>query len=175
MDGLRTNEMKVALPDEPHAGLYFIGLVRTPWKSRAETPRQGDPGGPTCVLDVAAPWRDAVRGIERFEQLEVLYWLHQSPRDIVLQSPADNGHVHGAFSLRSPVRPNPIGTSIVQLVGVLDHYITVRGLDCIDGTPLIDIKPERSLIKPTARPKTILSEEGWLKTAACGSRDARSA
>ncbi|WP_337269466.1 tRNA (N6-threonylcarbamoyladenosine(37)-N6)-methyltransferase TrmO [Oryzifoliimicrobium ureilyticus] len=153
MSELRINEMRVALPERTHAELYFIGCVRTPWKTRAETPRQGDRAGPACVIDVAAPWRHALKGIEQYDQLEILYWLHEAPRDVVLQSPADDGWVHGAFSLRSPVRPNPIGTAIVQLIGVSDHYIAVRGLDCIDGTPLIDIKPERSLIEPIAKPK----------------------
>ena len=76
---------------------------------------------------------------------EVLYWLHQSRRDLLLQSPANDGVVHGTFSLRSPVRPNPIGTSIVSLIGIEGSVVLVQGLDCLDGTPLLDLKPDRTL------------------------------
>ena len=74
-------------------------------------------------------------------------------RDLVLQSPADSGEVFGTFSIRSPVRPNPIGTSIVVLDGIERSRLFVRGLDCLDGTPLLDLKPDRSLFKPIAPPQ----------------------
>ncbi|MCY1311866.1 S-adenosyl-L-methionine-binding protein [compost metagenome] len=61
--------------------------------------------------------------------------------------------MHGTFSLRSPVRPNPIDTSIVKLEAVEGPTLLVRGLDCLDGTPLIDLKPDRTLFKPIAPPK----------------------
>lgn len=80
----------------------------------------------------------------------MLYWLHLSRRDLILQSPANDGRAHGTFSLRSPVRPNPIGTSIATLVGVEDGVVLVRGLDCLDGTPLLDLKPDRTLFTPIA-------------------------
>ena len=59
----------------------------------------------------------------------------------------------GVFSLRTPVRPNPIGTSIVQLVKVEGPALLVRGLDCLDGTPLVDLKPDRTLFEPLAPPQ----------------------
>jgi len=68
----------------------------------------------------------------------------------VRQSPASDGNTRGTFSLRSPVRPNPIGSSIVTLVSVEADGLTVRGLDCLDGTPLIDLKPDRTLFTPIA-------------------------
>jgi tRNA (Thr-GGU) A37 N-methylase len=58
--------------------------------------------------------------------------------------------VRGTFSLRSPARPNPIGTSIVELVNVQGSVLFVRGLDCLDGTPLLDLKPDRALFQPIA-------------------------
>jgi len=83
----------------------------------------------------------------------VLYWLHRSRRDLILQSPRNDGATRGVFSLRTPVRPNPIGTSIVTLVGIEGTTLLVRGLDCLDETPLIDIKPERTLFTPLAPPQ----------------------
>ena len=58
-----------------------------------------------------------IKGVDRYPSPEVIYWLHQSRRDLVVQSPKNDGAPHGTFSLRSPVRPNPLGTSLVQLVG----------------------------------------------------------
>ncbi len=90
--------------------------------------------------------------ITEYERLEVLYWLHRSRRDLVLQSPRNDGTTRGTFALRSPVRPNPIGTSIVKLIGREGATLLVRGLDCLDGTPLLDLKPDRTLFKPLAPP-----------------------
>jgi tRNA (Thr-GGU) A37 N-methylase len=76
-----------------------------------------------------------------------------SRRDLVLQSPASDGTSRGTFSIRSPVRPNPIGTSIVTLAGREANTLLVRGLDCLDGTPLLDLKPERTGFTPIAPPQ----------------------
>ena len=150
LNEIRENEVAITPPQAEDASLVFIGRISTPWTSRMETPRQGRPDGPVCTIEIFEPWIQALAGVERFERLEVLYWLHQSRRDLVLQSPASNGEVHGTFSLRSPVRPNPIGTSIVLLEKIEGNRLFVRGLDCLDGTPLIDLKPDRTLFKPIA-------------------------
>lgn len=147
---IRDAEVAVELPEANDAGLVFIGRIRTPWTSRLMCRRQGRADGPVCRIELFAPWDQALRGIERFERLEVLYWLHRSRRDLVLQSPANNGEVHGTFALRTPVRPNPIGTSIATLVGREGSTLLVRGLDCLDETPLLDIKPDRTLFTPIA-------------------------
>ncbi len=150
---IRENEVQIAAPEPVDAGLTFIGRISTPWTSRMETPRQGRHDGPICRLEIYEPWVPALRGVEAFERLEILYWLHLSRRDLVLQSPASNGKVHGTFSLRSPVRPNPIGTSVVSLESIEGNVLLVRGLDCLDGTPLLDLKPDRTLFKPIAPPQ----------------------
>ncbi len=147
---LREGEVAVEMPKASDAGLVFIGRIRTPWKSREEAPRQGDHSGPVCRIEIFEPWVAALKGIDVYEHLEVIYWLHRSPRNLVLQSPKKNGSTRGTFSLRSPVRPNPIGTSIVKLVAVEGSTVLVRGLDCLDGTPLIDLKPDRCEFSPLA-------------------------
>ncbi len=83
----------------------------------------------------------------------MIYWLHLSRRDLVLQSPKNNKSTRGTFSLRSPQRPNPLGTSIVKLVGVEGNTVLVRGLDCLDETPLVDLKPDRCEFAPPAPPQ----------------------
>ncbi|MEQ1950208.1 tRNA (N6-threonylcarbamoyladenosine(37)-N6)-methyltransferase TrmO [Mesorhizobium sp. CN2-181] len=150
---IRYGEVAVDPPPATDAGLVFIGLIRTPWTSRMMTPRQGRADGPVCRIEIFEPWWQALDSVEQFERLEVLYWLHLSRRDLVLQSPANDGSARGTFSLRSPARPNPIGTSIATLVGVENGVVLVRGLDCLDGTPLLDIKPDRALFTPIAPPQ----------------------
>ncbi|BAT59347.1 S-adenosyl-L-methionine-binding protein [Variibacter gotjawalensis] len=149
-DEIRTNEVGVEMPPATDAGLIYIGRIRTPWTDRLTCPRQGRLDGPLCTIEIFEPWVAALAEIERYERLEVLYWLDKSRRDLVLQSPASDGTVRGTFSLRTPVRPNPIGTSIALLVGVEGNVVKVRGLDCLDGTPLLDLKPDRTLFTPIA-------------------------
>ncbi|MCC7271351.1 MAG: tRNA (N6-threonylcarbamoyladenosine(37)-N6)-methyltransferase TrmO [Alphaproteobacteria bacterium] len=150
---IRPGEVAVDPPAAADAGLVFIGRIRTPWTSRLECPRQGRLDGPSCRIEVFEPWAAALDGIGGFERLEILYWLHLSRRDLVLQSPRNDGAARGTFSLRTPVRPNPIGTSIVRLVAVEGAALLVRGLDCLDDTPLLDVKPDRTLFAPLAPPQ----------------------
>jgi len=153
LNEVRPGELAIDLPARTDAGVYFIGRIHTPWTNRLETPRQGRPDGPTCRIELFAPWDKGLHSITEFERLEVLYWLHESRRDLALQAPKSDGNGRGVFSLRTPVRPNPIGTSIVKLVGIEGSTILVRGLDCIDNTPLIDIKPDRCEFTPLAAPQ----------------------
>jgi tRNA-Thr(GGU) m(6)t(6)A37 methyltransferase TsaA len=150
---IRQGESAVDAPAPTDAGLVFIGRIRTPWTSRMVTPRQGRADGPACRIEIFEPWVAALDGVEAFERLEVLYWLHLSRRDLVWQSPANDGTARGTFALRSPVRPNPIGTAIATLVGIEGPVLVVRGMDCVDGTPLIDLKPDRTLFTPIAPPQ----------------------
>jgi len=152
---LREGEIAVEAPPPRDAGLIFIGRIRTPWRSREDTPRQGRHDGPVCRLEIFEPWVAALNGVDFYSQLEVIYWLHQSRRDLVLQSPKNNKSTRGTFSLRSPQRPNPIGTSIVKLVGVEKNIVFVRGLDCLDETPLLDLKPDRCEFTPLAQQKML--------------------
>jgi tRNA-Thr(GGU) m(6)t(6)A37 methyltransferase TsaA len=140
---IRPGEVAVEAPARFDGGIYFIGTIRTPWATRKECPKRGDAdNGPICRLEVNELWRPALDGIQRHANLQILYWMDRARRDLVRQSPRSDGNTLGTFSLRSPVRPNPIASSVVRLVGVEDNAVLVRGLDCIDRTPLIDIKPD---------------------------------
>jgi tRNA-Thr(GGU) m(6)t(6)A37 methyltransferase TsaA len=141
---LRPLERATDRPLRIDAGLTFIGSVRTPWTNREDCPRQGDSAnGPECRLLLEPPWDEGLDGIEAVETIEVLYWLHRSRRDLILQRPAHADGPRGTFALRSPVRPNPIGLARVRLLRREGAALVVRGLDCLDGTPLLDIKPDR--------------------------------
>ena len=139
---LRSGEEAVELPDATDAGVYFIGMIHTPWRTRQECPKRGDPSGPVCTIEVDERWRKGLTGITRHKRIQVLYWMDQARRDLVLQTPFQR-ETAGTFALRSPVRPNPIASSLVELIGVSGNVLQVRGLDCLDGTPLIDLKPEQ--------------------------------
>lgn len=147
-DDIRPGETAIAWPGASDAALLFIGRIHTPWTTRADCPRQGRPDGPICRIEVFAPWAEALAGLEAFQTVEVFYWLHRSRRDLIRQSPASDGIARGTFALRSPARPNPIGLSRVALLGIEGAVLTVRGLDCLDGTPLIDLKPDRCHFTP---------------------------
>ncbi len=98
----------------------------------------------SCTIEVDDRWRLALTGLAGHERLQVLYWMNRARRDLVVQLPLRTGETHGTFSLRSPVRPNPIASSVVALVGIDGTTLRVRGLDCLDGTPLLDLKPDRT-------------------------------
>ena len=152
LNEMRAGERAVELPTAD-AGLFFIGRIRTPWTDRLKCPRQGRPDGPICRIELDPLWAAGLDGLAQYERIEVLYWLDRSRRDLIHQSPKSDGATRGVFSLRSPVRPNPIGTSIAVLVGIEGASVLVRGLDCLDDTPLLDLKPERSLFTPLAPPQ----------------------
>jgi len=138
---LRTGEVAVDLPPQTDAALYFIGTIRTPWKTRQECPKRGSPDGPICSIVLDERWRQALTGIAGHKRIQVLYWMNRARRDLVLQTPFQRPTM-GTFALRSPVRPNPIASALVELVAVDGATLQVRGLDCLDGTPLLDLKPE---------------------------------
>jgi tRNA-Thr(GGU) m(6)t(6)A37 methyltransferase TsaA len=140
---LRPGEVAIALPPQTDAGVYFVGTIHTPWKARGECPKRGSLDGPICSIVVDERWREALTDLAGHQRIQVLYWMHRARRDLVLQTPLHTGKTTGCFALRSPVRPNPIASSVVALVAIEGTTLHVRGLDCLDGTPLIDLKPDR--------------------------------
>jgi len=143
---VRQGEVAVPLPAATDAGVYFIGTIHTPWKTRADCPKRGSLDGPVCSIVVDERWRQGLTDIGQHPRLQVLYWMHEARRDLVLQTPFRTGRTTGTFALRSPVRPNPIASSVVALVGIDGGTLRVRGLDCLDGTRLIDLKPDRTAV-----------------------------
>lgn len=141
---LRAGEVAVETPSAADAGLWFIGRIATPWTARADCPRGGDvEAGPVCRITVFEPWVAGLDGLAAHPFIQVLYWMHEARRDLVRQSPRHVEGPRGTFALRSPMRPNPIASSVVRLLGVEGPVVSTRGLDCLDGTPLLDLKPAR--------------------------------
>ena len=140
---VRDGEDVVDLPERRDAGLIYIGHIETPWAERCDCPRGGDSDiGPDCRIILDPRWVPALQGIQADDRLQILYWMDRARRDLLTQSPGNDGQTRGTFALRSPCRPNPIASSIVRLLAIEENCLVVRGLDCVSGTPLIDIKPE---------------------------------
>jgi tRNA-Thr(GGU) m(6)t(6)A37 methyltransferase TsaA len=138
---IRPGEVSVALPERFDAELYFIGRIRTPWQSREECPKNARESDAQCTIEVDERWAAALTDVETCSHLLVLYWMHSARRDLVLQVPRHYGEPRGTFALRSPVRPNPIAVSVARLLERNGRTLAVVGLDCLDGTPLLDLKP----------------------------------
>ncbi len=137
----RPGEESIELPPATDAGVYFIGRIRTPFATRADCPKNGRESEAQAVIEIDPRYAAGLLDIERCSHLIVLYWMDEARRDLIQQVPGHLGRPRGTFALRSPVRPNPIALSVVELLKVDGNRLTVRHIDCRDGTPLIDIKP----------------------------------
>ena len=120
-----------------------IGRVESPLVSTADAPRQGDEGAPEAYLILDSDVQAGLNGIATGADLIVLTWLHRADRTTLTVHP--RGDVsrpeQGVFSTRSASRPNPIGLHRVRVLGIDGVRLHVSGLEAIDGTPIIDLKP----------------------------------
>jgi tRNA-Thr(GGU) m(6)t(6)A37 methyltransferase TsaA len=134
--------------EREHTGLSYsaqpIGRVRSRLKQRSEAPKQGYEGAPEAHLEIFPQFRAGLDGIRAGHELIVLTWLHEAERDVLRVHPRDDAAnpLTGVFATRSADRPNPIGLHRVRVMQVSsDGVVLVSGLEAIDGTPVIDIKP----------------------------------
>jgi tRNA-Thr(GGU) m(6)t(6)A37 methyltransferase TsaA len=139
--GVRDGEQTVELPGKSDASLYYIGRIHTPWTHRKDCPKNARESDAICTVEIDPRWQAGLKDVETCSHLVLLYWMDKSPRNLVLQVPGHYGAPHGTFALRSPARPNPVAMSVVRLMGIEGSKLVVVGLDCLDGTPLLDIKP----------------------------------
>lgn len=138
----RPGEIKIDLPEAADAEVYFIGRIRTPWKTTSECPKNSRLRTDVVAsIEIAPRFAAGLKDITLFSHAIALYWLDQSRRDLIEQLPSHLSEARGVFALRSPVRPNPIGMAVVEIAGLEGHTLKVRNIDCVDGTPLIDLKP----------------------------------
>lgn len=137
----RSGEIVHTPPPPTDAGLVFIGRIRTPWPSPADCPKNVRERQEIGTVEVDEAFAQGLKDVGLFSHLILLYWLDRSRRDLIVQRPSHVTEPRGVFALRSPVRPNPIGLAVVELLKVEGNRLIVRNIDCADGTPLIDIKP----------------------------------
>ncbi|MCP4319520.1 MAG: tRNA (N6-threonylcarbamoyladenosine(37)-N6)-methyltransferase TrmO [Hyphomicrobiales bacterium] len=142
---------EVALPFDPaeiadNANLIFLGKIRSPWRNRSDCPRnlmQARERGQRAVIELDEVWHDGLNGLHNQSRILVLYWMHEARRDLIIQTPRHKSESTGVFALRSPVRPNPIALAAVNVVELnqAEGKIVIDAIDCLDGTPVLDIKP----------------------------------
>lgn len=136
--------------------LKIIGVIHSSFKKVGEVPLRCEKYN--SEIEIFKDYKEGLHDIEGFSHIHVFYWLHKSKNySLKVKTPLDD-RLHGLFSTRSPNRPNPLGYSVVKIIDLKDNYIKVKGLDAIDGTPVIDIKP---YIKKTDCIKYSIS--GWLE------------
>lgn len=138
-----------------------IGTIRSPYKTLRDMPIQ--PKGAARELgtiEVFSEYIPGLRDLEGFSHIYLLYQFHKAERTELSVIPFMDSTVRGVFATRSPLRPNHIGLSIVELTEVTDNIITIRGIDVLDGTPLLDIKPYI-----TAFDEVRNSRSGWMQAS----------
>jgi tRNA-Thr(GGU) m(6)t(6)A37 methyltransferase TsaA len=126
-----------------------VGVVRSPFNDTAPIPKgRGAEHSAEGVLELDPALEAGLTDIEGFSHLFVLWVFHRGePAELCGRTPLDE-RPHGVFASRSPRRPNPIGLTVVELLRRDGHRLHVRGVDMLDGTPILDIKPYLSSIPP---------------------------
>jgi len=122
-------------------GLRQIGVIRSPYRERKAAPSQGRHAHDESTLEVFKEYESALRDIEQCSHLIVLYWQDKANRSTLQTRTPWGPEIHGVFATRSPNRPNPIGFCVVELLDRNGTILKVRGMDALDGSFLIDIKP----------------------------------
>ena len=146
-----------------------IGHLETPWAAPADCPRNGRQPDlpPECRAVVAPEYRDGLLGLEGFSHLILVYWMDRAPPPALVFTPPFDAAPRGIFATRAPFRPNPIALSVVEFLGLAaPGVLRVRNLDCVDGTPLLDIKPY--LPTTDAEPAASMGWLGAHATPRCG-------
>jgi tRNA (adenine37-N6)-methyltransferase len=140
--------------------LQPIGYVTSPYRDVHEIPKGlGTKHDVEGVLTIRDEFKDGLIDIEGFSHLFVIWVFDRSEGFSLLGTPPSDNRPHGVFATRSPRRPNPIGLTVVELLSRDGHVLRVRGVDMLDGTPILDIKPYLSSVPPERL------RRGWLAEA----------
>jgi tRNA-Thr(GGU) m(6)t(6)A37 methyltransferase TsaA len=123
--------------------LAAVGRVESPLRELSDAPKQGDEGAPDAWLAFEGEVLPALEGVAVGDRVLVLTWLDRADREVLQVHPRDDlsRPLTGVFATRSPDRPNPIGLHAVEVLEIEGARMRVRGLEAIDGTPVLDVKP----------------------------------
>jgi tRNA-Thr(GGU) m(6)t(6)A37 methyltransferase TsaA len=141
-----------------------IGIIHSPFTEPSGMPIQ--PSGAAGIIgsiELYPPFRDGLLDLEGFSHIILLYHFHRVRETRLRVTPFLDTRERGVFATRAPVRPNPIGLSVVELTGIEDTRLSILHVDILDGTPLLDIKPYVPAFDHIAADKI-----GWLQEAASG-------
>ncbi|NYT07512.1 MAG: tRNA (N6-threonylcarbamoyladenosine(37)-N6)-methyltransferase TrmO [Methanomicrobiales archaeon] len=122
--------------------LHPVGIIHSPFREEKEAPRQGRVGTtPASMIEIFPEYAPALGTLAGITHIWVLYWMDRADRDLLLARRSDWKEARPVFSIRSPARPNPIALSIGKIIAVDGRTVTVTGIEALDGSPVIDIKP----------------------------------
>lgn len=137
-----------------------IGFVRSPFSETSQIPKgRGAKHEAEGLLDILPEFEEGLTDIEGFSHLFVIWVFHRSEGCELMGTPPTDDRPHGVFATRSPYRPNPIGQTVVELLGRDGPRLRVRGVDMLDGTPILDIKPYLSSVSDEKL------KRGWMAEA----------
>jgi formylmethanofuran dehydrogenase subunit E len=129
------------MPVEGSFALTPVGIIHSPFREHGDAPRQGRFSDVECIIEILPEFTEGLQDVEHHPHLIILYWLDRSDRTALRATPPHTGIENGVFATRSPNRPNPIGYGVVDLIRREGNRLFVQGLDALDGTPVLDIKP----------------------------------
>ncbi|KJS79761.1 MAG: S-adenosyl-L-methionine-binding protein [Peptococcaceae bacterium BICA1-8] len=121
--------------------LKTIGIIHSPYKEKGDAPPQGRMNMDLFEVEIFEDYIPGLKDIETATHLIMLYWCDRAGRDILIANTPWDSEPHGVFATRSPQRPNPIAFDIVDLVEKKANILVVKGMDALDKSPLLDIKP----------------------------------
>jgi tRNA-Thr(GGU) m(6)t(6)A37 methyltransferase TsaA len=125
----------------PAISMRTIGVIHSPFTDKSQTPIQSSRSQARGVVEVFPEYAEGLQDLEGFSHIFLLYIFHQSSGYNLLTKPFLDDQLHGLFATRYPYRPNPVGFSLVQLIKRKENILEIQGVDMLDGTPLLDIKP----------------------------------
>jgi tRNA-Thr(GGU) m(6)t(6)A37 methyltransferase TsaA len=123
--------------------LQLIGKIHSPLKTIEDCPLQENENAPEATIIIFPEFSEGISDIKAGSEIVLLTWLHMADRTVIKCKPRNNNEapLTGVFSTRSPDRPNPIGAHVVKVLSIAGNQIKISGLEVVDQTPLLDIKP----------------------------------
>jgi tRNA-Thr(GGU) m(6)t(6)A37 methyltransferase TsaA len=121
--------------------MHPIGVIHSPFTDKSQTPIQSSRSQTIGEVEIFPEFVDGLKDVDGFSHLVLLYAFHCSTGYNLRVKPFLDNQLRGLFATRHPCRPNPLGLSIVRLLKCKENILTVKGLDVLDNTPLLDIKP----------------------------------
>jgi tRNA-Thr(GGU) m(6)t(6)A37 methyltransferase TsaA len=121
--------------------MHPIGIIHSPFTDKSQTPIQASRSQVTGFVEIYPEFAEGLQDLEGFSHIILLYVFHESTGYSLHVKPFLDDQERGLFATRYPARPNPIGFSVVRLISQIGSVLEVEGVDMLDGTPLLDIKP----------------------------------
>ena len=147
-----------------------IGIIHSPFKEPTGIPHQAARAPEiTGKIEIFDEYIDGLTDLDGFSHIVVIFHLHLVKKGSLKAHPPSDNREHGVFATRSPHRPNPIGVSVVRLENIERNILNISGIDMVDGTPILDIKPYISALNPTKAIRT-----GWLQDKTKGMNKSKS-